>query len=101
MAGYVAGVGSPVTATTDSGDYAYVSGQVVLDRQQLDPGGARRPVEAKAVLLHELGHLVGLDHTADETQLMYSEAQFNVQDYRDGDRRGLAALGTQQCYPEL
>ena len=31
----------------------------------------------------------------------WSAAQFNVRDYGDGDRRGLALLGTQACYPEL
>jgi hypothetical protein len=101
LAGYIAGVGSAASATTDSGDFAYVTGQVVLDRQQLDPTALADRTEAKAIVLHELGHLVGLDHTADPTQLMFSEAQFSVQDYADGDLRGLAALGTQRCYPEL
>jgi hypothetical protein len=101
LAGYVAGVGSAVPAPADSGDLVYVSGQVVLDRQQLDPAALADRNEAKAVILHELGHLVGLDHTADQTQLMFSEAQFSVQDYGVGDRRGLAALGSQRCYPEL
>jgi hypothetical protein len=101
LAGYVAGVGSAAATTTDSGDLAYVSGQVVLDRQQLDPALLPDRTEAKAIILHELGHLVGLDHTADQTQLMFSEAQFSVQDYADGDLHGLAELGTQRCYPEL
>jgi predicted Zn-dependent protease len=52
-------------------------------------------------VLHEFGHLVGLDHTADPSQVMYSEAQFNVQDYGPGDLRGLAQLGRQACVPEL
>jgi hypothetical protein len=34
-------------------------------------------------------------------QLMYSEAQFNAQEFGAGDQRGLARLGTQECYPEL
>jgi len=74
---------------------------VVLDRQQVDPAVLPDRAEVRAILMHELGHLVGLDHTSDATQLMFSEAQFNVQDYRDGDRRGLALLGAQRCYPEL
>ena len=101
LAGYVAGIGSAVPAPADSGDLAYVSGQVVLDREQLDPAVLADRNEAKAVILHELGHLVGLDHTSDQTQLMFSEAQFSVQDYGVGDLRGLAALGSQRCYPEL
>jgi hypothetical protein len=101
LAGYVIGVGSPTAVGTSDGDLAYVSGQVVLDREDLDPAVLADRGEAKAVILHELGHLVGLDHTSDATQLMYSEAQFNVQDYASGDLRGLAKLGTQRCYPEL
>jgi hypothetical protein len=101
LAGYVAGVGSAQPVPTDSGALAYVTGQVVLDRQQLDPAVLPDRAEARAILLHELGHVVGLDHTSDATQLMYSEAQFNVQNYGDGDLRGLARLGTQRCYPEL
>ena len=101
LAGYIIGVGSPQPEATDAGGLALVTGQVVLDRLQLDPTAMPDRGEARAVLLHELGHVVGLDHTADPTQLMYSEARFNVQDYGEGDRRGLALLGTQPCHPEL
>jgi hypothetical protein len=52
-------------------------------------------------MLHELGHLVGLAHTSDSTQIMYSESQFNVNKYGAGDRRGLALLGAQACYPNI
>ena len=41
-------------------------------------------------MLHEFGHLIGLDHTSDRTQIMFSEAQLNVRDYADGDLRGLS-----------
>ncbi len=101
VAGYVAGVGSATPVNAQSGDLVDVSGQVVLDRETLAPLELPDRGEAKAVILHELGHVVGLDHTADRSQLMFSEAQFNVQDYGDGDLRGLAELGTQRCYPEL
>ena len=52
-------------------------------------------------MLHEFGHLVGLDHTADKHEIMFSEADFNVRDYGIGDLRGLALLGTQPCDPGI
>jgi hypothetical protein len=101
LAGYIAGVGAPQPWLTRSGHLAYVSGQVVLDRLQLDRVQLPDRAVARAIILHELGHLVGLDHTADRSQIMHSEAQFNVQDYGAGDLRGLAKLGTRACVPEL
>lgn len=52
-------------------------------------------------MLHELGHLVGLDHTADRHEMVFSESDYEVTDYGPGDRRGLALLGTQGCHPDL
>jgi hypothetical protein len=101
LAGYIIGIGGPRAWSTSSGHLAYVSGQVVLDRVQLDPAQLPDRTVARAVILHELGHLVGLDHTADRSQLMFSEAEFNVRDYGAGDLRGLALVGTQACVPEL
>lgn len=52
----------------------------------------------RTVLLHELGHMVGLDHVNDVRQVMYpvSEALF----YGSGDREGLRLLGRSQgCVP--
>jgi hypothetical protein len=101
LAGYIAGVGAPTTWSTASRRLAFVSGLVVLDREQLDAAQLPDRGLAEAIILHELGHLVGLDHTADPAQVMYSEAQFNVRDYGSGDLRGLAQLGRQACVPEL
>ncbi len=99
LAGYVAGIGGPTPVYTTADREVYVSGQVVLDRAQLSPAAIPVRAEAEAVILHELGHLVGLDHTADRTQLMFSEAEFNVRTYGHGDLLGLATLGTQACFP--
>lgn len=99
LAGYVAGVGAPEAAYARSDRLEYVTGQVVLDSRDLSTATMPDRVQAKAVILHELGHLVGLDHTSDRRQLMFSEAEFNVHDYGDGDLRGLSVLGSQRCYP--
>lgn len=99
LAGYIAGIGSAQAVYAPNNQLVYVTGQVVLDRDQLSAEQAPNRDEVSAVILHELGHLVGLDHTSDRTQLMFSEAQFNVATYGDGDRRGLALLGRQACFP--
>jgi hypothetical protein len=101
LSGYIAGIGGPRPWSTSSGHLAYVSGEIVLDRVQLGAAAVPDRGAVRAVILHELGHLVGLDHTADRSQLMYSEAEFNLRDYGPGDRRGLVLLGTQACVPEL
>ena len=84
---------------TSSGKAVYVSGIVVLDREQLSSTSTPDRALAQAVIQHELGHLVGLDHTADRNQLMFSESQFNVRDYADGDRRGLGVDGIAAVRP--
>jgi hypothetical protein len=101
LAGNLAGTAGPSAVVTTSGKAVHVSGLVVLDREQLSAAAEPDRALAEAALLHELGHLVGLDHTADRHQLMFSESQFNVRDYADGDRRGLALLGSQACVAEV
>ncbi len=80
----------------------YVTGQVSLDPTKLGPmlASPTRAPAARAVTLHELGHLVGLAHVDDPTQLMFPTAS-GVLDYADGDLRGLAALGLGACAPWL
>ncbi len=81
----------------------YVSGSVVLDGPDLAeamdvPGGRDL---ARGIILHELGHLVGLDHVDDASQLMYRQTNGEVTDFGAGDLRGLSQLGTGRCFPNV
>jgi hypothetical protein len=97
------GGSQPVTVSIGSNsETAYVTGSVELDAPQLrqierDEGATG----VRAVVEHELGHVVGLDHVQDKKQLMYPESQSSVNEYQDGDRRGLALLGAGSCTPML
>ncbi len=95
----VAGQGNPMRV----GD-VLVSGvlelnaDVILNRDTRErlPGGFGEGITRGRVILHELGHVLGLGHPASPAQLMYAEladhtsstAQFGV-----GDRIGLRLLG--------
>jgi hypothetical protein len=52
------------------------------------------------VVLHELGHLVGLAHVNDPQQLMYSRGSTS-NGLGPGDLAGLARLGEGACAPWL
>ena len=46
-----------------------------------------------AVLMHELGHLVGLDHVADRSQMMFATVTGKPAAWADGDLAGLRQVG--------
>ena len=99
----VAGQGGSSAMSRDGRPSAYVTGAVELDAGQLGsilqrPGGRQI---VRAIVLHELGHLVGLDHVNAANQLMYAQGQAGVTDFGAGDLTGLAALGSGSCMPDL
>ncbi len=104
LAGYIAGFAGPTSFSGPDGRSAYVTGSVVLDAADIAailaiPGGAAK---ARAVIQHELGHLVGLGHVADSAQLMYSEnTDEQTGDWGTGDQAGLNRLGRGDCFPDL
>jgi hypothetical protein len=76
----------------------FVTGTISLDAPQLSQmlGGPDGRALVEAVILHELGHVVGLDHVQDPNELMY-ESNVGQVDFGPGDREGLAALGRGSC----
>jgi hypothetical protein len=49
-----------------------------------------------ALMMHEIGHMVGLDHVADDTKLMYPTVS-GAADAGRGDMDGFAAMGSAGC----
>ena len=98
LAGRVAGIGGSVAISVEGGRFRYVTGGVTLDRavfrdlMRTDDG--RR--EARAIVLHELGHLVGLAHVHDRGELMNAD-NLGLLDFGPGDRAGLAEVGATPC----
>ncbi|CAN5666862.1 hypothetical protein BH11ACT8_BH11ACT8_14580 [soil metagenome] len=97
LADDVAGLGGPVMIEL-AGRRVLVTGSVVMDSDTTDQldgavGGKRQQL---ALLLHELGHLVGLDHVDDRNELMYPRAGARTT-YGPGDLAGLAQLGAIPC----
>ena len=98
----VVGEAGPVAVRTPSGDTTYVSGVVMLDFAKMSTIGARGRYDVtRGVVLHELGHLVGLGHVSDPVQIMYPQADALATDYALGDRAGLALLGRGPCQPDI
>ena len=78
--------------------YAFVTGVVVLETDYFNglPGRYRGVEHGRATVMHELGHLLGLDHVRDGGELM-NEKGHGTTELGPGDRRGLALLGKGPC----
>ncbi|GGB31596.1 hypothetical protein GCM10011492_22790 [Flexivirga endophytica] len=100
LKGSVAGVAGPDGAPFYTAEQRHwVSGSVNLDGPQLSlilqrPAGWET---ARAIVMHEFGHLVGLQHVPQPSQLMYASST-NRTDFGRGDREGLRQLGDGHCF---
>jgi hypothetical protein len=100
LAGSVAGYAGSTSVERD-GHRWFVTGTVVLDGPQLagilDERRGRASV--RSVIMHELGHLVGLDHVDAAGQLMQPEGDETLTRWGAGDLTGLEAVGSGRCIP--
>ena len=94
LKGKVIGTGGSTHYSYGNGPKSFVTGSLELDAPQMAaelgrPDGA---AYATAVILHELGHVMGLEHVDDPVQLMYPE--IGAPDgLAAGDLNGLQSTG--------
>lgn len=99
LLGSVTGLGGSSSVTGAYGDDRYLtSGVVILDAPDLldlaeTPNGRAL---ALTVIMHEIAHVVGLDHVNDPTELM-NATNTSLADWGPGDRAGLALAGAGSC----
>jgi hypothetical protein len=101
LGGGVIGV-APVTSQYANTDWwRVIAAAVVLDTQApLAPGFGGGRATRGSVLIHELGHVMGLDHVSDRRQVMYPAITTAAARYANGDLRGLAQVGVARgCFP--
>jgi hypothetical protein len=102
LKGKVIGTGGSTHYSYEGGPQTFVSGGLDLDAPQIadelmNPDGH---LYATAVILHELSHVMGLDHVEDPTQLMYPEIG-TPEGLSAGDLNGLYELSKAQCRKDL
>jgi hypothetical protein len=92
--------GQPASVVGVAGSWytggTFVTGRVALEQDRLASRPRTGPHSKMTVLLHELGHAVGLGHIDDDTQLM-NPWVVNYGDWGAGDMTGLRALATPGC----
>lgn len=97
----VAGESGASSVQTPEGA-TYVSGIVYLDPAKFAQIEATQGyATAKAVILHELGHLVGLAHVSERDEIMFPSVGVQVTTYGPGDIGGLAAVGRGPCRADV
>jgi hypothetical protein len=98
LAGDVAGIGGSVSVDEQDGVTRFVTGGVTLDADDFATIAEQSDgtEQMRAIILHELGHVVGLAHVKDSHELMNAD-NLGLTDFGVGDRLGLAAVGSGSC----
>lgn len=90
------GYGGWDARTTAADNWEIVKGYVILDAAAVSdlPAGVQAAQSAGTLVLHELGHAVGLQHAAKPIEIMYPALNSQTpQTYSADDRMGLALVG--------
>ena len=101
LAGNIAGIGGPIPDQhAISTSERWVTGIVYLDGPSMQRLLARSPrgwAQGRAIVMHELAHLVGLTHVPARDELMNAKNDSGMLGFGPGDLEGLRLLGSGPC----
>lgn len=102
LKGKVIGTGGSTHFSYDDGPKTFVTGSLELDAPQISEelGQPDGKLYATAVILHELSHVMGLEHVEDHRQLMFPEIG-TPEGLVAGDLNGLYKLAGALCRKDL
>lgn len=102
LGGDVAAVTLPDMVSTDGpATERIMTGQVIVDTDFITTvmGTGEGQARLRMVLMHEFGHMVGLDHISDTNEVMSPVADGFLY-YGSGDQVGLAKAGSGKCFTD-